>query len=50
MTEHQRLALATGVKIYFADPHSPWQCGINENTKGQLRQYIPKRTDWSGFT
>ncbi len=50
MAEHQKLTEDTGMKVYFAESHSPWQRGINENTNCLLRQYLPKRSDLSGFT
>ena len=50
MARHQMLSERTGIKVYFADPHSPWQRARNENTNGLLRQYLPRNADLSTFT
>ncbi len=47
MARHAELKLRADLRVYFCDPHSPWQRATNENTNGLLRQYFPKGTDLS---
>ncbi len=46
-SEHRRLTQHLGLEVYFAQPYRSWQRGTNENTNGLIRQFFPKRTDFT---
>jgi IS30 family transposase len=50
LARHEDLAKRLNLRVYFADPHSPWQRPTNENTNGLLREYLPKGMDFSGLS
>ncbi len=48
--QHQEVAAHLSADFYFAHPYSSWERGVNENTNGLVRQYFPKKSDFSKIT
>lgn len=49
-SNHENVASRLQIKVYFADPYSAWQRGLNENTNGLIRQYVPKGSEIRSLT
>ena len=47
MAQHKLFTKETKMQVYFAHPQSPWERGTNENTNGLIRDYFPKKTDFT---
>ena len=50
MAQHASITITTGTRVFFCDPHSPWQRPSNENTNGLIREFYPKGTDFTAVT
>ena len=47
---HENISSSLNADFYFCDPYSSWQRGLNENTNGLIRRYIPKRTEFTDIS
>ena len=49
-TNHMNIAKQLKCQVFFAFPYHSWERGLNENTNGLIRQYIPKKTDFKDYS
>lgn len=49
-TKHKELSKALKGKVFFAHPYHSWERGLNENTNGLIRQYLPKNKSFEDLT
>ena len=47
---HENISNSLNIDFYFCDPYSSWQRGLNENTNGLIRRYIPKKTEFENIS
>jgi IS30 family transposase len=47
---HEEITAVLQAPIYFTHPYAAWERGLNENTNGLVRQYFPKKYDFTGIT
>jgi transposase, IS30 family len=48
--QHEQLATELDLDFFFAHPYASWERGSNENMNGLVRQYLPKKSDFSQVT
>jgi len=44
---HKQVSQLLNTDFYFANPYHSWERGLNEHTNGLIRQYLPKKTDFT---
>ncbi len=47
---HDVISKELNTDVYFANPYSPWERGLNENTNGLIRRFYPKGTNFTRIT
>lgn len=47
--DYANIKSSLGCPVFFAHPYSSWERGLNENTNGLIRQYIPKKSDFDSY-